>query len=83
MRKRQVYAPEQGWLRLLIAVIVACAAMGALLFFMTHDIESWRRASVALRIKNLTLSICFGVIVYIFTCMVAGLKTHDLVRGAK
>jgi putative peptidoglycan lipid II flippase len=83
LSKREVFAPEKGWLRLWIAVVTGCAAMGALLFFMTHDIESWLQASVALRIKNLTLSISFGVLVYVFTCMVAGLKTHDLVRGAK
>ena len=83
LRKREVYAPEKGWLRLWIAVSVASVAMAVLLFFMTHDIESWYRASVSLRIKNLTLGICFGGIVYIFICMVAGLKTHDLVRGSK
>ncbi len=83
LRKREVYAPEKGWLRLWVAVGVASVAMGALLFFMTHDIESWIQASVPLRIKNLTLGICFGGIVYVFTCMVAGLKTHDLVRGSK
>jgi putative peptidoglycan lipid II flippase len=83
LRKREVYAPEKGWLRLWVAVGVASMAMGALLFFMTHDIESWNLASVPLRIKNLTLSICFGGVVYVFTCMVAGLKTHDLVRGSK
>ena len=83
LRKRDVFAPEKGWLRLWFAVIVACMVMGAVLFFMTHDIEAWRQASVALRIKKLALSICFGVLLYVFTCMVAGLKTHHLVRGAK
>ncbi|MGA9573450.1 MAG: murein biosynthesis integral membrane protein MurJ [Lysobacterales bacterium] len=83
LRKRNVYAPEKGWLRLWFAVTVACVVMGALLIFMTHDIDSWRKASVALRIKNLSLSIGFGMLVYVFTCMVTGLKTHDLVRGAK
>ena len=83
LMKRDVFAPEKGWLRLWFAVIVACMVMGAVLFFMTHDIEAWRQASVALRIKKLALSICFGVLLYVFTCMVAGLKTHHLVRGAK
>ncbi len=50
-----------------------------------HDTRycSWHQASAAVRVKNLTLSIAFGVIIYVFICMVAGLKTHDLVRGAK
>ncbi len=83
LRKRQVYTPERGWVRLWIAVIVASATMGALLLFMTHDTESWLQATMILRIKNLALSITFGVIIYIFVGMVAGLKTHDLLRGAK
>lgn len=83
LRKREVYMPDRGWLRLWIAIILACTAMGALLFFMTHDIESWHQATAGLRVKNLTLSISFGVLVYVFTCMVTGLKTHDLLRGAK
>jgi putative peptidoglycan lipid II flippase len=83
LRKRQVYVPERGWLRLWIAILLACATMGALLLFMTHDTDSWLQANAALRIKNLALTIVFGVIVYIFTCMVMGLKKHDLIRGAK
>jgi len=83
LRKRQVYIPERGWLRLWIAVLLACTTMGALLLFMTHDTDSWLQAAAVLRIKNLTLTIVFGVIIYIFTCMVFGLKKHDLLRGAK
>lgn len=83
LKKRQVYMPERGWIKLWVTVITACAAMAALLFFMTNDINSWHQADVALRIKNLGLSIGFGVIIYVFTCMVAGLKVQDLLRGAK
>ena len=83
LRRRKVYLPERGWIRLWIAVILASSAMGSLLYFMTHDIDSWYQAAVALRVKNLSLSIAFGVIIYVFTCMVAGIKTHDLLRGAK
>lgn len=83
LRKRGVYNPEPGWFRLWIAIILACTAMGALLLFMTHDIQSWLQATAVLRIKNLSLSIIFGVVIYIFTAMLSGLKTHDLLRGAK
>ncbi len=83
LRKRGVYMPEKGWIRLWAAVILACAAMAALLLFMTHDTQRWLDATAMLRVKNLSLTIVFGVIVYIFTSMILGLKTHDLVRGAK
>jgi putative peptidoglycan lipid II flippase len=82
LKKRGVYTPEGGWIRLWFAVILACSTMGALLIFMTQDTDSWLQATAVLRVKNLTLTIVFGVIVYIFTVMVAGLKKHDLLRGA-
>jgi putative peptidoglycan lipid II flippase len=83
LRKREVYVPERGWLRLWIAVFMACAAMGALLLFMTHDTAAWLEAGAILRVKDLALAITFGVIVYIFTGMIGGLKKHDLLRGSK
>jgi len=83
LKKRGVYAPEKGWMRLMVAVTLGSVTMGALLYFMTHDVQGWLNAAVATRIRNLALCISFGVIVYVFTCMVTGLKTHDLVRGAK
>ena len=83
LRKRQVYKAGPGWIRLWVAIILACTTMGALLLFMTHDVNSWLQATLSLRVKNLALSISFGIIIYIFTCMVTGLKKHDLLRGAK
>lgn len=82
LRKRGVYLPEKGWIRIWVVVILACTAMGALLLFMTRDTVVWLEAEAFLRVKNLTLSIVFGVIVYVFVGMVAGLKKHDLLRGA-
>lgn len=83
LRKRHVYTPERGWIRLWVSVLLACSVMGALLYFMTHDIERWLEATAILRIRNLSLTIILGVIVYGFSCMVTGLRTHDLLRGAK
>ena len=83
LRKRKIYVPEKGWIRLWIAVILACATMGATVLFMTHDTENWLQAAASMRIRNLSLTITFGIIIYVFTCMVMGLKTHDLLRGSK
>ena len=83
LKKRRVYMPERGWSRMWITVVTACVAMAALLFFMTNDIDSWYKAGVALRVKDLCLSIGAGVMIYVFTCMLTGLKVHDLLRGAK
>ena len=83
LRKRKVYIPERGWFRLWVSVILACGTMGALLLFMTHDSASWLAADATLRIKNLSLTIAFGIMLYVFTSMLTGLKKHHLLRGAK
>ena len=83
LKKRDVLSHEKGWLRLWIAIFLASAAMAALLFFMTHDIEAWLQAAATLRVRNLALTIVFGILVYIFICMLAGIKKHDLLRGSK
>ncbi len=83
LRKRNVYRPGKGWIRLWVAITLACTAMGALLLFMTRDTNSWLQAGVATRIRNLALTITFGGLVYLFAGMIAGLKKHDLLRGAK
>jgi len=83
LRKRGVYQPGKGWVRVMIAVGMACVTMGAMLLFMTHDTQSWLQARMVGRVRNLALAIAFGAIVYAFVGMVAGLKKHDLSRGAK
>ena len=83
LRKRKVYVPERGWIRVWAAVMLACITMAALLLFMTHDVDGWLQAGLVLRVRNLALTIAFGVIIYVFVCMVTGLKKHDLVRGSK
>jgi putative peptidoglycan lipid II flippase len=83
LRKREVYVPDRGWFRVWVAVILACTTMGSTLLFMTRDIETWFQAAAILRIQNLALTIVFGVIIYVFVCMVTGLKKHDLVRGSQ
>jgi hypothetical protein len=57
--------------------------MGSILLFMTHNTESWFEAAAFLRVKNLALSITLGIIIYVFVCMLAGLKKHDFLRGSK
>lgn len=83
LRKRQVYMPDRGWLRLTVAVLMGCVAMVFLLKYMTGDIASWLQADVILRIRNLSLTIASGALVFVIAGFVTGLRKHDLLRGAK
>ncbi len=82
LRKQQVYTPERGWLRVWLAVILACTVMGGVLLFMTQDLESWFQASAVLRVRKLGLAILFGIVVFVIVGVVSGLKKHDLSRGS-
>lgn len=83
LRKRQVYTPDRGWLRLTVAVLMGCIAMAFLLVYMTGDIVSWLQADVLLRVRNLSLTIVSGALVFVVAGFVTGLRKHDLLRGAK
>jgi putative peptidoglycan lipid II flippase len=83
LHRRDVYAPEQGWSRVWVAVAIGCTAMSALLVFMTHDVQGWLQATVSMRVSDLGLAILLGAGIYIFACLLTGLKFQDLLRGAK
>lgn len=83
LRKRKVFKAEKGWLRLWVAIALGCISMAVLLVYMSDDINAWLHADVVLRIKNLSLTIGSGVLVFAIASMLSGLRKHDLVRGAK
>lgn len=83
LRRSRVYKPGKGWFRLWLAVTLGCTIMGGLLLFITSDVQSWLQATVALRVKDLVLYVFLGAVIYLVTCLLAGVKIQDLLRGAK
>ena len=83
LRRRRVYELEHGWLKLMVAISLACIAMSVLLVYMTGEITSWLQADLVSRIENLALTIGAGVLVFAIVAVLSGLRKHDLLRGAR
>jgi len=82
LRKHQVYQPEKGWGRIFMAVLLACLAMLAALYWQYGDIQQWAEASALSRAIRLSWLILFGVVVYGVTLLLAGLRIHHFEKGA-
>ena len=82
LRRHQVYQPEKGWGRIFMAVVLACLAMLAALYWQYGDIQQWAEASALSRAIRLSWLILFGVVVYGVTLLLAGLRIHHFEKGA-
>jgi len=82
LRKHEAYHPEHGWGRVVLAVVMACVAMVAVLLWQYGDVQQWADATALLRGTRLALLILFGVVVYGVTLLLAGLRLHHLAKGS-
>lgn len=82
LRKHEAYHPEPGWGRIALAVVLACLAMVAVLWWQYGDIQQWADATAVARATRLTLLILSGVVVYGLTLLLAGLRLHHIEKGA-
>ena len=82
LRRHGVYVPEPGWVRVLLAVVAACAAMVLALLWQYGDVAGWLQAPAAQRATRLVQLIGLGVAVYGVVLVAAGLRRHHLEKGA-
>ena len=61
LRRQGAYSPEPGWLRVLVAVSAACAAMVLALLWQYGDLAGWVQAPALVRATHLGLLIGLGV----------------------
>ena len=82
LRKHGAYQPEPGWGRVSMAVITACCAMLAALYWQYGEVAGWLQAAAGARATRLALVIGLGVVVYGVVLVAAGLRRHHLEKGA-
>jgi putative peptidoglycan lipid II flippase len=82
LRKQEAYRPEPGWGRVVFAVLAACAAMVAALYWQYGEVAGWVAAPAALRATHLCLLIGLGVVIYTAVLLAAGLRKHHLEKGS-
>ncbi len=76
--RQQVYLPDQGWRRLIGQVLLACAVMCGVLWWLGGDLTNWLLAGTWQRVGHLTLVVPLGVGVYFVTLWLSGVRLADL-----
>ncbi|MFT7562986.1 MAG: putative peptidoglycan lipid II flippase [Bacteroidia bacterium] len=82
LRKKGVYRPGSGWLRLFSIVSLACAAMAAMLMLGAPNGENWMALTAVNRAFDLLIYIFFGASVFALCCWIAGIRPNQFSRGA-
>ncbi len=82
LKKQGTYHPEPGWGRISGAVLLACGAMVAAIWWQYGELSQWVGASAITRALRLTGLIFWGVVVYGFALLAGGLRKHHLEKGA-
>ncbi len=78
LRREGVYSPEAGWMRLMLQVLIANAAMAALLWWGAGDLQQWFDWNGLQRSMQLLLWVAAGGVVYFVSLLLLGVKFRSL-----
>jgi putative peptidoglycan lipid II flippase len=78
LRRRRIYRPGPGWLAVVVRVGLASAIMGVVLFFGKGASAAWLSAGIGERVVRLTLWIGIGVVVYVSSVVLLGMRPAHL-----
>jgi putative peptidoglycan lipid II flippase len=82
LRRCGAYQPAPGWLKLSLAVALACLAMVWFLGQWTPGMQAWMALRAGMRAVDLSTCILLGAGVYGLVGWIAGLRPREFVRGA-
>ncbi len=83
LRKRGIYQPEPGWLKFMLKLLLAVAALAVSLWFGMGSEARWLEAQGWARILHLTALVVGGAVVYFAVLLVMGFRPRDFhKRGA-
>ncbi len=80
IRKSGGYTPSSGWLKFLLKLVLALAAMGLLLWLCASDAKAWTGVSGWARGLKLAWVISAAVVVYFGALYVLGFRVKDFRR---
>jgi len=78
LRREGVYRPEPGWLKLMLQVLAANAAMAAVLWWGAGDLQQWFAWGGLHRAMQLLLWITVGAAVYFIALLISGVPFRRL-----
>ena len=74
----KIYVPLTRWVKLILRSIFSNSLMGFVIYWFSGGIERWLIWSIGERIWHLILAILLGLLSYILTIWISGLRMHDL-----
>lgn len=72
--KRNLYRPEQGWLRFFMSVLFAVIIMGAVIYYLKGSDTDWIRWNLSERIVHLAGIIVASVLAYAMVLVLCGIR---------
>ncbi len=78
LRKDKIFTPEAGTFLFVTKVIIAAGIMGIVLFFFKAPVTDWLHWSAYEQIYHLSILIVGGLIVYILSLLLSGIKWQHL-----
>jgi len=82
LRRQEAYLPEQGWGRVSLAVLAACTAMVAVLWWQSGELNQWVVVPAMTRATWLGSLILLGLVVYACGLLAGGLRKHMVEKGS-
>lgn len=74
LRREDVFHPESGWASLILRGLLASAVMGALLWYLGGDLQSWVEVGTWDRVWRLLGLITAGAAIYFVSLLVVGIR---------
>lgn len=78
LRKEAVYKPVSGWVKFLLQIVIAAAAMALLIFYYIDVPEQWFAWGLLQRVWHLSLWIVAGLICYFAVVWMTGLRWQNM-----
>ena len=78
LRRQGIYTPDPGWILFLSRVVVASVLMGALLWWLAGALPDWFAMDARTRVLRLVFCIMAGMIVYVTSLYILGVRPRQL-----
>ena len=78
LRRHGIYAPEPGWPRYFVRIVLASALMSLVLAWGMGDLETWLADVAAVRVQHLALLVGGGALVYVAALFLFGARPREL-----
>lgn len=81
LRRNGTYQPLEGWSRLVLVVVIACAVMGGVLWSLVGDVALWGGDDPWARALYLVVVIAVGALGYFMTLLLLGMRPAAFLRA--